>query len=398
MLNLDKNKHYLLACSGGPDSMALFNMLINEGYKFSVALVNYHLREESNQEEEMVKEYSSKYGVTFYSLTVEERIGSSNVEKKCRDIRYRFFVELVNKYRFDAVLVAQHQDDLIETFLLQKRRKNLVLFYGIKEKGQYQGVEIIRPLLGKTKGELLDYCNKNNIPYAIDKTNLEDTYLRNKIRHQIVEKMSLEERNNVLKEIEDNNIELQSVLDRLLMIDKKDYCSLTDKDLCYALVMMGRKLKDDFKISKRQVLELRKIMASDKANISLRVDGLIFYKEYNDFGFRRVESGSAYSLKLEKPGTMDTEFFFLDFNGDTSNRNVSPSDYPLTIRTGKPSDVYQIKSYKKTLRRLFIDWKMPAYLRKRWPVIENKDGIIVYVPRYQKDFLISPDCNFYVKY
>ena len=69
----------------------------------------------------------------------------------------------------------------------------------------------------------------------------------------------------------------------------------------------------------------------------------------------------------------------------------------MTVRNAKPEDEYLISDYTKQLRRLFIDWKMPVTLRKRWPVIVNKEGKIVYVPRYQKDFVIEKDCNFYVK-
>ena len=87
----------------------------------------------------------------------------------------------------------------------------------------------------------------------------------------------------------------------------------------------------------------------------------------------------------------------IDFSKDSLRRNVFPNDYPLTIRNARADDVYQILGYTKELRRLFIDWKMPKSLRSRWPIIINKDGVIVYVPRYQKDFVAGENCNFYVK-
>ena len=67
------------------------------------------------------------------------------------------------------------------------------------------------------------------------------------------------------------------------------------------------------------------------------------------------------------------------------------------IRNAQKDDEYEISGYKKELRRLFIDWKMPESVRNRWPIIVNKDGIIVYVPRYQKDFVPEENCNFFVK-
>ena len=94
----------------------------------------------------------------------------------------------MNQYHFDAVLIAHNQDDLIETYLMQKRRQNLVQFFGIKENPIIFDVKIIRPLLSYSKQELLMFCDLNKVEYSIDKTNLEDVFLRNQIRHKIVEK------------------------------------------------------------------------------------------------------------------------------------------------------------------------------------------------------------------
>ena len=82
MLNLEKNKKYLLACSFGPDSMALFDMLLKEGYKFSVAHVNYHLREEADEEESKLRDFCFDHNIGIYVKDVDEGLGDSNLEKK----------------------------------------------------------------------------------------------------------------------------------------------------------------------------------------------------------------------------------------------------------------------------------------------------------------------------
>ena len=400
MLNLDKNKHYLLACSFGPDSMALFDMLVKEGYRFTVAHVNYHLRAEANEEESKLRDYCFEHNIGIYVKSVTEDLGESNLEKKCRDIRYNFFIDVVKSNHFDALLVAHQEDDLIETYLMQKQRKNLVNYFGIKEISYFTDVEIIRPLLKYRKGELMMYCKMFNVPYAIDKTNLEDHFLRNQIRHQVVEKMSNEERKKVLEEIDKENKELHRILDVVANIKSnniEEYNRLNDIEFLYAIVALGRKIKDDFIISKEQGAELRKVMLSDKPNISLDVDGLRFVKEYDSISIKEDEDAVDYSFVLNEPGVLDTEYFHIDFTKDSSDRNVSLPDYPITIRNAKNDDVIEILNYSKELRRMFIDWKMPASLRKRWPVILNKDGKIIYVPRYFKDFVITLDLNFFVK-
>ena len=401
MLNLEKNKKYLLACSFGPDSMALFDMLLKEGYKFAVAHVNYHLRKEADDEEIELRNYCLVHGVGIFVKSVRENLGDNNLEAKCRDIRYNFFIDVIKNNGFDALLVAHQEDDLIETYLMQKRRMNLVNYFGIKEISYFTDVEIIRPLLKYRKKELLIYCRMFAVPYAIDKTNLEDHFLRNQIRHQVVEQMSVEERKEILNEIDSENERLAEIFDKISKINSdkiEDYNRLNDIEFLYAIVALGRKIKSDFTISKEQGAELRKVLLSDKPNISLTVDELCFVKEYDKFSIKEDVPSCDYEYVLEKPGKLDTPYFSLDFSGNTSGRNVSPEDYPLTIRNARADDAYKIKDYEKEIRRLFIDWKMPVSLRNRWPIIINKDGIIVYVPRYQKDFVPDEDCNFCVKY
>ena len=400
MLNLEKNKHYLLACSFGPDSMALFDMLLKEGYKFSVAHVNYHLREEADEEESKLRDFCFDHNIGIYVKDVDEGLGDSNLEKKCRDIRYNFFINIVKENHFDALLVAHQEDDLIETYIMQKRRKNLVNYFGIKEMSYFSDIEIIRPLLRYRKEELLMYCKMFNVPYAIDKTNLEDHFLRNQIRHSVVEKMSPIERKDILSEIDQANEKLSQIFITISKIQSnkvEEYLRLNDVEFLYALVALGRKLKPDFIVSKKQGEELRKVLLSEKPNIALNVDGLCFFKEYDVLGFREFDESLDYFYDLTEPEILDTPYFYLDFTVDSSNRNVKEDDYPITIRNAQKDDEYEISGYKKELRRLFIDWKMPESIRNRWPIIVNKDGIIVYVPRYQKDFVKEENCNFFVK-
>ena len=400
MLNLEKNKHYLLACSFGPDSMALFDMLLKEGYKFTVAHVNYHLRKESNEEEAQLRDYCFNHHIGIYVKDVDENLGESNLEKKCRDIRYNFFIDVVKNNGFDALLVAHQEDDLIETYLMQKRRKNLVSYFGIKEISYISDIEIIRPLLKYKKEELLIYCRMFSVPYAIDKTNLEDHFLRNQIRHSVVEKMSDQERKQILDEINKENENLNLIFVKISQIKSnsvEEYNRLNEIEFLYALVALGRKLKNDFMISKKQGDEIRKVLLSDKPNVLLIVNGLCFYKEYNEFGFKMFNDTNDYDYVLDEPGVLDTPYFYLDFSKHSYDRNVTTEDYPIRIRNAQPNDSYRIKDYYKPLRRLFIDWKMPQSLRNRWPIIINKDGIIIYVPRYQKGFVPGDNCNFYVK-
>ena len=399
MLKLDKNQRYLLACSYGPDSMALFSLLLAEGYDFDVAHVNYHLRKESNDEEKGLRAFCDANNKTLYVLDVKESI-ERNIEAKCRQIRYRFFADLYNQNKYHAVLVAHNEDDHIETYLLQKKRKNLPLFYGIKESTVIDGVLILRPLLAYSKATLLKYCNDNNVPYSIDSTNLETSFERNKIRINVVSGLSYRDRFELLKQIDIENKLLDNLISNISSISDsiESILALNETEFCYYLNVKLQKIGCFKAITYKQSLEVRKLLESKKTNIILNINKDFYLeKSYGRLLFKSNSSFDGYAFILPKPGKLDNEFFYLDFTKDSSNRNVTSEDYPLTIRNTKKDDKYQIKGYKVKVNRLFIDWKMPLSLRKRWPVIVNKDNKIIYIPRYQKDFVPNNDTNFYAK-
>lgn len=400
-LTLNKDKKYLLACSFGPDSMALFHLLRTQGYNFDCAIVNYHLRKESDLEVQGLLEYAKKYFVKVHVEDVKN-VPTKNIESICRQIRYEFFSNLSKAYGYDAVLVAHHQDDLIETYLMQKERQNCPIYFGIKENTVINGVSIIRPLLGCTKQELLNVCRNNHVPFSVDKTNFDITIKRNKIRHEIVSKLDTKKRAQLLKKIEEENSKLLSMYESFKTLDLHDVqtvLKLEPKSQKYALNLLLSQGLINSTLTNANVGQVLNVLKSNKPNAFVCIKRNVFLlKEYGNFCFLSHDENTVdYSYLIDKPGKLETPFFSLDFTGDASNRNVSKDDYPLTIRNIKNDDVYQIKDYEVKSRRLLIDWKVPKSLRSIWPVIINKDNKIVYIPRFRKDFKPDINCNFYVK-
>ena len=397
-LKLNKSKKYLLACSYGPDSMALFSMLLKEGYEFDVAFVNYNLRKESNQEEADIKVFCAENNIKLFDKSVKD-YEPGNLEAQCRSIRYQFFKELSDKNHYECVLVAHHQDDLLETYIMQKNRKNLVKHHGLAENTKIFDVNICRPLLSFTKQQLLDYCNDNQIPYSLDITNYEDSFLRNRIRHSIVEKMNAQERQNLLKEIDNKNKQLDLMFKKLNGLDLhlcETLLRLNTIEQLYALNELCHEVSG-YSVSASFGQQIIEALKSDKPNIVIPFHRSISFVKSYDRCYFTHENSILYSFVINEPSVFDCEYFHLDFTKDTENRNVRFDDYPLTIRNARPNDEYLIKDYIVKVNRLFIDWKMPLELRKRWPVILNKDGRIIYIPRYQKDFKPTEDINLFVK-
>lgn len=400
MLNLDKNKKYLLACSFGPDSMALFKMLLDEGYHFSVAHVNYGIREDANKETDDLVNYCKDNNKICHVYYVKEEI-KTNVEEKCREIRYEYFKSLMEEHAYDALLVAHQQDDLIETYYLQKQRNILPRHYGLKEETYLFDMNVIRPLLHYKKSELMDFCKENDVPFALDYTNFLDIYARNRIRHNVVEKMPDKTREIILETIKTENEELNSKYQQVDKLEGLTNTQILELDpICFRIYLnkVAKEVVPDYEVSKQVAREIRKILLSTKPNVTLPVSKTLnFVKEYETCFFDFESSAISFYYLLEQAGKLDNEFFYLDFTGDTSNRNIKVDDYPLVIRNANKDDIYFIKNYPVKVRRLFIDWKMPLSLRKRWPVILNRDNKIIYIPRYRKNFIPDKNCNFYVK-
>ena len=399
MLKLDKNKRYLLACSFGPDSMVLFDMLLNDNYSFEVAHVNYHLREESDFEEASLRDYCKIKYVKIHVFQNSE-VFKSNIEANCREVRYDFFSKLYKEYGFDGLLVAHNEDDLIETYLLQKKRKNLVFHYGLAEENEIKGMKIYRPLLSYKKSDLLNHCEERSIPFAIDKTNLLPMFERNKIRINVVSKMSDKERKEIIKEIGSENQKLKEILFKVNGVSNKidDLLKLSEIEFAYYLNIKLQGLNIYQPITYKQSLEVAKLLRSNKANIALSVSKnlAIFYKTYDSLIIEK-NYDQFVDILVKEPSIIDNRFLYADLTKEGEKRKIRISDYPLTIRAYQKGDKVQISNYEVLVRRLFIDWKMPLHLRKRWPLFVNKDNKIVYIPRYREDFKIENSPNFYVK-
>lgn len=401
LLDLDKNKYYLLACSFGPDSMALFHMLKSQGYKFIVAHVNYNARIESQYETESLNNICAQNDVEIEIYHCKNPISSGNFEAKAREIRYNFFKEIYFKNKIDALLVAHQQDDVIETYYLQRQRGGYVDNYGLIKEVVIFDMLTIRPLLDYTKEELLMYCQNNHVPYAIDSSNLKDDFSRNIIRHNIVSKLNERDRKAILEEIKNLNNHILEINNKLKTIDlncKAELLKLNDEEFQKAMICLARNIKPGVSISNKLAAELKKIIVSSKPNVHFKIqDGLIFNKEYDWINFISNEKNTSFSYILNKPSKLETQYFYLDFTNDVKDKNITIDDYPLLIRNAFDDDEIIINNYKVKVRRLFIDWKMPITVRKKWPVIVNKHNKIVYIPRYRKDFEINENLNFYVK-
>jgi tRNA(Ile)-lysidine synthetase-like protein len=166
---------YILAVSGGVDSVVLLDMLARKKeHEVIVAHFDHGIREESAVDARFVKALALRYGVTFESK--REELGSNSSEAMARERRYNFLREVASKYSA-TIATAHHQDDLIETIVI-----NLIRGTGWRGLAVLNDKTIKRPLLHYTKHNIYEYALKNNLEWVEDETNHSNVYLRNRVR------------------------------------------------------------------------------------------------------------------------------------------------------------------------------------------------------------------------
>lgn len=189
---LDHDNTYLVALSGGADSVALMLLMADMGYHIHAVHCNFHLRgAESDRDEAFVKSLTAAHGVPLHLAHFDTRsyaaLHHQSIETAARNLRYAYFENLRRDIGAGAILVAHHRDDNAETVLM-----NLVRGTGINGLSgiRYVNGNIIRPLLCVSRGDIEEYLSERKQDYVTDSTNLEDEATRNKIRLNIMPQLA----------------------------------------------------------------------------------------------------------------------------------------------------------------------------------------------------------------
>ena len=175
-----ENKKLLVAASGGPDSMALLDMLkdLQKKQKFELiaAHFNHQSRSDSEEETRILKDYCQKNEIPlFVAKWAKNEQPKSGIEAAAREVRYNFLTKIAKNETADYLLTAHHGDDLIENILLKFIRSgNPEEMNSLQAVGVMHGVTLLRPLLSSSKQEILAYDKERGISFIVDSTNKED--------------------------------------------------------------------------------------------------------------------------------------------------------------------------------------------------------------------------------
>ena len=205
---------YVIAVSGGVDSVVLLDLMAQvSDCTLIVAHVDHGIRADSHLDRQFVEELAEKYKLQFFYT--EANLGANASEEAARKARYEFLRNIKDKTGARAIITAHHQDDLLETLILNVLR-------GTKRKGLSSlesGQELLRPLLSYTKGELYSYAEQHHLKWREDPSNTDKKYSRNWIRHNVVPRLSAVQRQTLLNShqtMKDLNMMIDAMIDGLL--------------------------------------------------------------------------------------------------------------------------------------------------------------------------------------
>lgn len=375
-----RNQKWVVAVSGGPDSMALLDMAFNSGINIVVLHVNYHKRDSALRDQRIVQDYCEKNNIQCYAYDSFELDG--NFQDEARKFRYTKLKELVLRFDAKGVFVAHHKDDDLETLVFQIQRKSKVIYYGLAESTHIFGIRVDRPLLSYTKKDLMDYCHNHMISYGIDESNESLVYTRNRIRKQI-DSLNSNEISELLKikqeynKIRDDFIQSHKELLNETCLSHNLYTSMLHNRHSFLLEWL-RMQTDMRTISDKFVQELDRQLVYSKS-VKLRLSSQYRIVKQYDL-IQIIGEREDYRYQLDLYECLDSIIKLSYDKKDNYTKIVLSKDsFPIAITNLRAcKNSLQSKVYTK-LSRWFIKNKITIQEREMWPLVFSKQNELLYI-------------------
>ena len=408
-LNELSEKYLIVGVSSGPDSMALLHLLQNNCKKQLVCVhINHNVRQNSQIEEQYLKDYCQKNKLLFESTKITNYT-ETNFENEARQKRYAFYEEILKKYCSHTLLLAHHGDDLIETVLMKIiRGSNLEGYAGIKIYSKQKDYTIIRPLLNLTKEDILRYNEENNIKYFIDDTNNNTTYTRNRLRKNLLPLLKKEDKDVHLKFLKYSNI-LQTYYNYVEDITKDKIKSTYNDNAINTDIfnnehpfikrniifyILSKIYNNESNIIKdKHIDDIIKLIDSDKPNVSINLPNNYQAKKvYNKLYIEKTSSKKEnYKIPVKRINKIGTFTIKKVSRCDTDRNNVCRLNsknikLPLYLRNKKDGDCISLLGANghKKVKDIFIENKIPLSLRDNYPLLVDSDDNILWIPDLKK--------------
>ena len=401
-----KIKKYLLAVSGGADSMVLAHIFRDLQLSFEIAHVNYKLREnDSDLDQKTVEDFCTNFNIKFhlYEVSDKDQKPENSVQLWARDLRYTFFRKIKNEQNIDFLVTAHHLNDQLETFII-----NLSKASGLKGLSGIPSNEnqILRPLLEFSKQEIYDFAGENKIEFREDLSNQKNDYLRNRIRNEIAPKL-LETNDHFLQNFRRSldylNQSKNFVEEKIAEIENK----ITVPNSSH-LILSKDLLEEESDFVKFEILkkygftkpeEIAKIFSaesggfffSDKFRINIHRSQLIITHNTENQNIKEEEIVICEKNDFFKNhSSINLEDMIEDFqnSGEKLNWNFDAEKlkFPLKLRKQKDGDEFFPVGFsgKKKVSKFLRDEKLSNLARQKiWLLCDAENSVLGVIPLRQ---------------
>lgn len=426
----------VVAVSGGPDSVALLGVLQMLAAKWPLTLVVAHVNhgfrpQESAAEATLVAALADRLGLPLevgeFDLPRYIKDTGLNAQDAARRKRYGFLQEVAARHGASKIALAHHAGDQAETLVMRfMRGTGPGGLAGIPPKRPFSNVELIRPFLGLEKEELLAFCHENGLAYCSDSSNEKRIYTRNRIRLDLLPALraynprltqSLNRLSELLQTENDYLLqETQTLFQAIVQPVEGGYAFSRAAFLGAHLALQRRLIKlildylsagkdDDGEAGYDRIQTIHAFISKESApNISWEAGmGVRFLREYDGIRLYAPPPGSArffhYISGQDSRGTLPFAGAGMEIRWWTTDQAAGPPSeeelagstvvfdrealrFPLAWRPRKQGD--RMKPFglngSKKVKDIFIDAKIPAELRKAWPVLTDAEDTILWLP------------------
>ena len=392
LLNL--SELYIVALSGGADSVALLLLLDEMGYKVHAAHCNFRLRgAESDRDEAFCEQLCRDKNIPFHRAHFDTceyaELHRVSIEMAARELRYHWFEQLREDIGATGICVAHHRDDSVETVILNMARGTGVHgLTGIRPRNGY----ILRPLLCVSRAEIEDFLAQRGQKYVTDSTNLEDEATRNKVRHHIIPE--LQQLNSKALENIQRMTERMAAVEALLDDYKQksvrveaDRTIIRKTDVLSDYLLY--ELLADYGFNSVQAVQICASMCADSigsifssADYDLLVDRecLLIEPHLEPMKPLVIPETGVYVLDEEHKIRVESGDFPVSKDPYVATLDASKVNFPLTVRRVEEGDwmvPYGMKG-RKLLSDLMTDMKLSIFDKRKQLVITDNQGIIIW--------------------
>lgn len=375
--------HIICAVSGGADSVALlFAMyLLKEklGIRLSAAHFNHNLRgEESQRDAQFVRNLCDRYEIELYCGSGDITRGKKGLEAAAREARYGFLRSLNGK-----IATAHTADDNAETVLL-----HIVRGTGLKGLGGIAPVNgnVIRPMLAATRQDVEDFLDEWNLPFVLDSSNDTDAFLRNRLRHHVMPVLR-EENPRLAENLSAMALRLRLDEECLAQMGQAEYPLQVESLKSMHPALRGRVLERFLKDSGIRepeavhIAQAEALLFSEKPSARTDLPGGVTIARNYGVLEAVAEASTLGCVPLECPGVKQIPGWRIFCSPAEQIQNtldtftVQPEGQ-MYLRARAAGDAMRLSGGTKSLKKLFIDRKIPAAQRSGIPVLADETGVL----------------------